>query len=318
MKKFMKTCAIIALILLVVGVLMAFVGSTAEGTNKVSELVDSVTGGRIQLEMGSWGIFSGDNNWEAPEVLFDIDGNTMFDNDYEIFEHNLEKYAVGTDVAKLDIEVGGCAFYFKASDDNQFYLEATNAGKFQCFIKGDTLYVKSSRTTVNDWDEITGGEISLYIPANYAFEEMDVELGAGLLQMQKAVTTKMELNVGAGQIVIGELQAKECAAQVGMGEIVVENMAVTNVDAEVGMGHLKMGGTIQGNVDAECAMGAIEFVLNDKEEAFNYKLEVAMGNVSINGTEYSDMTKDKTIQNAAGKNMNIECSMGNVEVNFAE
>ncbi len=320
MKKFMKACVIIALILLIVGVVMAFVGSSAEGTDKVSELVESVTGGKIQLELGngSWGIFSGEDDWEAPGALFDIDDNTMFDKDYETLENNVEKYAVGTGVSKLDIEVGGCAFYFEESGDNQFYVEAKNAGKFQCFIKGDTLYVKSSRTTVDDWSEITEGEIRLYIPANYTFEEMDVELGAGLLQMQKANATDMELNVGAGRIVIGELLAGKCSAEVGMGEIMVENMTVSDVEAEVGMGNLKMAGTIQGNVDAECSMGAITFTLTGKEEAFNYNLEAAMGNISLNGTEYSGMTQDKTIQNGASKHMNIECSMGNIEIDFAE
>lgn len=319
MKKFMKGCIITALILLVLGFALAIVAGTAEGASKVNEVVESVTNGKVHLNFGDgWGVFIGENLWSESEALFNIDDNTIFDDSHEVFTGNVDKYAVGSNVAKLDIAVGGCTFEFQQSDDKEFYVEATNAGKFQCFLQNDTLYVKSSQTVVEDWDQFDDGEIILYIPANYSFEQVNVELGAGLMEIPDIATAEMNLEVGAGQITVDYLQTEKCDIEVGMGEIIVKDMQVTKLSGEAGMGHLQMAGTVLGDVDAECSMGSIELDLTGSEEDFDYTLEAAMGNVSIGGEEYSGLTQEKSIQNNAGKQMNIECAMGNIEVDFED
>ena len=41
-----------------------------------------------------------------------------------------------------------------------------------------------------------------------------------------------------------------------------------------------------------------------------------MGSVVIGGSEFDGMALEKTIQNSASKNMEIECGMGSVEIYF--
>lgn len=320
MRKFMKWCAIIALILLLLGLAMAVVAGSMEGTAKVNELVESVTGGRVHLNLepsSNWGITIGEDDWMNTGVLYDIDENMIFDNDYDVFKGDVEKFALGNNVKNLDIEAGGCAFYFKTSDDDNFYVEAKETGKFQCYVKNDTLYVKTTRT-VSDWDDYDDCEIILSIPGDCKFEEVDVELGAGLLEMADVAAKEMDLEVGAGQIKADYMQADTCDIEVGMGEIIVEDMQVTKVNAEVGMGHLQLDGTILGDVSAECSMGAIEMNLTGSAEEFNYTVEAAMGNVTIDGESYSGLSQDQVIKNSADKNMNVECAMGDIQVMFEE
>lgn len=316
MKKFMKGCAVTALIMLVLGFGVATVVSLMGGTGKVEDLVQSVTHGKLNLDLtfdGDWGLFIGES-----DVLFDIDEETMFDKDYEIIEEDVDKYSVGSNIENLNIQVGGCSFYVKESVDENIYVEATNAGKFQCFCENGTLYIKSSRTVVDGWDKFDDSVITLSIPTSQNFGKVEAGLGAGLLKMFDIVANEMNLEVGAGQISMDHLQANSCNIEVGMGEIIVKEMQVTNLDAEVGMGHLQVDGIILGDVDAECSMGSIEFNLTGREEDFNYNLEAAMGNVSIGSEKYSGLTSNRTIKNSASKNMSIECSMGNIEVNFEE
>lgn len=321
MKKFMKGCAITALILLVLGFALSIVAGNVEGTSGVDEIVESVTNGLVHLNLGTderWGVSIDGDDWIQSEALYDIDDSMIFDNDYDVFNGDVEKYALGSNVSKMDIEAGGCAIYFKTSDDDNFYVEAKDAGKFQCFVKSDTLFVKTTRTAVDDWDEFDDCEIILYIPANYSFEHVDVELGAGLLEMGDIATNEMDLEVGAGQITMKYLQAGQCDIEVGMGEIIVDDMLVNNVNTEVGMGHLQMGGIVQGDADVECSMGAIEMFLKGSETDFNYTMEAAMGNVTVGDESYSGLTDEKTVKNGADKNMSIECAMGNILVEFAD
>lgn len=320
MKKFMKVCAITALILLVIGFVMAIAGGILGGTAGINEVVDSVTDGKLQINLGNgngFGITIDGEDWVNEQFHYEITDNMIFESEYSMMHGDVEKHAVGSNVNKLNIEAGGCAFYFEESEDSQFYVEAEGTGKFQCFIKNDSLHVKTTRK-VNSWDDYDECKIKLYIPADYNFEKVTVQLGAGYLEMDDITAAEMDLEVGAGKITADELQAEKCDVEVGMGEILISDMQVSKMNAEVGMGHLMLDGTILGNVDAECAMGAIEMELAGIEEQFNYSIEAAMGNITVDGTDYSGVGQDRTIKNGADKTMNLECAMGNIEVDFKE
>ena len=228
MKKFMKGCAITALILLVVGFVLAIVARSLEGTSGVEEIVKSVTNDKVKIDLGGdegFGISINGEDWINEQVHYEITDNMIFDSDFDIFKGDVEKYAVGSDIKKLDIEAGGCEFQFESSEDTNFYIEANETGKFQGFVKNDTLYVKATRT-VNDWDDYDECQITLYVPDGYRFEKVDVELGAGLLAMEDIAANEMDMEVGAGQITVEYLQADNCDIEVGMGEILVHDMQV--------------------------------------------------------------------------------------------
>lgn len=317
MKKFMKVCGITALILLILGFVLAFAAGTAEGAKGISEVVESVTKGKVHVNLGDFdddfGVFFRDDS----DHLYDIDETRFFDDDYEIFRGDVDRFAVGSGADRLDIEAGGCALYLEPSEDSNFYIESSGKGKFQCFIRNNTLYVKTNHT-LNHWNEYKDFKITLYVPADYTFEQAEVELGAGYLGVSELLADKTELTVGAGQIEVDTLTADTCDIEVGMGEIMLENMQVTEMNAEVGMGHLLLEGTILGDVNAECSMGSIEMNLSGREEEFNYNLEAAMGTVSIGNEDYSGLAHDKSVRNSADKTMSIECAMGSIEVYFED
>ena len=315
MKKFMKVCGITALILFILGLVLALVAGTTAGAKSISEIVESVTRGKVHVNLGGpddWGIYINEGD---SDILYDIDETKLFDDDYEIFRGDVDKFAVGSDISRLDIEARGCAFYLEPSEDNNFYIASAGNGKFQCYIKNNTLYVKTSHT-LTKWNDYGDFEITLYIPADYRFAQAEVELGAGYLGVPELLANEVELTVGAGQIEVDRLVADTCDIEVGMGEILLENVQVTEMDAEAGMGHLWLEGTILGDVNAECAMGSIEMNLSGREEEFNYTLEAAMGSVTIGNEDYSGLAHDKAVRNSADKTMTIECAMGSIEVNF--
>ena len=108
MKKFMKGCAIVALVMIIAGVGLAVAAGSVAGTQSISQVVDSVTDGRVQVNLNGlteWGVEVKDNIVEQMgglEVKYDIDDNTMFDNDYEVFKGDLEKFSPGENVKKLE------------------------------------------------------------------------------------------------------------------------------------------------------------------------------------------------------------------------
>lgn len=315
MKKFMKGCAITALVLVVLGFAMVTVSGTIVGRKAVNDIVNTVTEGKIKINLGNgegFGISFNDKPLFKTEVEYDVTEKMIFENGYEIHTGDVEKHMVGTDIRTLDIEAGGCEFVLEESADENFYIQAKTIGKFQCYVKDDALYVKSSQILDNS------GKIVLYVPAAYQFEKVDVELGAGVLQMDVLETDEADFEVGAGQITMNFLRADGCKFDVGMGEILVDDMQVNNVNAEVGMGHLLMRGTVFGDLKGECAMGSMEVYLSGQEEDFDYTFAAAMGNVTVDGRDYSGLAQEKKVNNGADKEIKLECLMGNVLVEFEE
>ena len=315
MKKFMKGCAITALCLIVIGFTFATVAGTVRGRTTIQNVVKSVTGGRIHFDLDDlfdeWGLNVYNN------INYDIEDSIGFNRYYSTFSGTIDKYSLGNDIDELNIEVGACSFTTKTSTDDNFYLEVKNAGKFQGYVEDGTLYIKSS-VNGKRWGISNAGEIILYIPEDAYFDNADIEVGAGKLEFDRLVADSADLGVGAGQIILSDIQVNDLEASVGMGQITLKEMSVGTLDAEVGMGEFYAVGLITGDVSVECSMGNVSLTLEGSQQDFNYELSKAMGNVTLGRESSSGFASERYIDNNADRTMDIECSMGNVTIQFTE
>lgn len=319
MKKFMKGCAVTAAVLFLLGLLLAIAGGTARGSAAISEVVQKVTGGRVNVNFGDvkdWGITIADSI-DSLGVNYDIGDSSMFEHSYKIYKGDVSKYCPGTGIENLDIEVGGCVFETKASKDDSFYIEVAKAYKFQGYVKGSTLYIKASNGA-KTWNKIGSCTITLYVPRDFMFGTVDMEMGAGVMEFSDLRAGDcISIEVGAGQIVIDNIQSNEIELEIGAGEIELKNMEVWGkLTAEIGMGNFEANGVVMGDADIECAMGNVDLELSGSETSYNYTVECAMGNIDIGDHSYSGLAKETSINNGAGNTIEIECAMGNVTVSF--
>lgn len=320
MKKFMKNCAIAAAALFLVGLLLAIAGSTARGSEAISEVVQKVTGGRVKVNMGDveeWGVTIVDKI-DSLGVDYGIDEHSMFEHSHKIYKGNVSKYCPGTGIEDLDIEVGGCILETKKSKDDNFYIEVSKANKFQGYVKDSTLYIKASNGA-QLWNKMGSCTITLYVPEDFGFGNVEVELGAGVMNFSGLLAGDyISLEADAGQIVIDDISANTLDLEVGAGEIELKNMEVADLHAQIGMGNFEASGTVLGAADIECGMGNVDLTLTGRETAYNYELECAMGNIDIGSHSYSGLAKEKSIDNGAEVTIDLECAMGNITVSFSD
>ena len=344
MKKFMIGCAYTAVVLIVIGMVMGTVASRIKGRTTIEDVVESVTGGRVKIGLdpfSSWGIQVGENDFigwmndmdfpdenvwleetdflehiDEPDFLEHID-DIGFDSRYSILRGNVDRYSLGSDIRELNFEVGACAFTTKVSPDENFYLEANYAGKFQGYVEDNTLYIRSS-SSVKRWDDLNGCQITFYIPESVYFDSADIEVGAGRLSFDRLQADKVELAVGAGQITLNDLMAEELEVSVGLGQIKLKEVNVGELDAEVGLGDFTLSGTLDGDADMTCSMGNVSLRLEGSQRDFNYELSKALGNVTLGNSGSSGFSSQKYIDNNASKTIGIDCAMGNVSVQFVQ
>ena len=149
MKKFMKGCACTALVLIVIGALLGTVASSIRGRTTIENVVESVTGGRVNIHFTPWDwwrVRVNDSDllgWvddmdildNIDHVDYSIEEDIGFNSSYTILKGRVEKFSLGSDIRKLDFEVGACSFTTEPSPDGNFYLEAEKAGKLQSYTE---------------------------------------------------------------------------------------------------------------------------------------------------------------------------------------
>ena len=302
------------------GLLLAIAGGTARGSAAISEVVRKVTGGRVTVDFDDvkdWGVMIGDSI-DSLGVSYDINEHSMFEHSHKIYKGDVSKYSLGTDVKDLDIEVGGCVLETKLSDDNSFYIEVEKAYKFQGYVEDDTLYIRASNGA-QTWNRMGSCVITLYMPEDFFFENVDVEMGAGVLEFSDLRAGDISLEAGAGQIVIENIQSNVLDLEIGAGEIRLENMVVWGeLSAEIGMGNFEANGSVMVNASIQCSMGNVNLELAGGEQEYNYDIECAMGNIDLGNRSYSGLAKETNIDNGAGVTIELQCAMGNITVSFAD
>ena len=101
MRKFMKGCAITALILILLGLILGVSGSLGNGSTHFSlgEFLSAVTLGRISEEkVDDWNDGVTEQIREnIGDVHYDLEDNVDYDSDYEVKSGRIELYVLGDD-----------------------------------------------------------------------------------------------------------------------------------------------------------------------------------------------------------------------------
>lgn len=322
----MKTCGVIALILLGCGGAMLIAGCALAGTDGIRQAVDKATDGKVQVTIDSIGdgissAFGGlkenvDSIMED-EIYSVEDYGISYDDSQEILTGDVEKGQIKCgDISELRVEAGGCDFRIEESQNDGFWIAAENADKLQAYSEGDVLRIISARSGKVVNEDFKNVRIILYVPADYAFDHAVLELGAGNLKISELNAGTAELKVGAGQITLDSLKSEKTVIAVGAGNIEVKKIQTGELKCDAGAGAAKICGKVDGDCSIASSLGGISLVLENDEKEFDYRLDCAMGQICLGNREYAGLAQEKKIDNGANKRMELSCSFGSISVKF--
>ncbi len=306
MKKFMKFCFVLALVLIIVGGMFYMLGRRAGGRQDMNDLLKEIGGDWVDFDWEDSIDFAG----------YEIDDASMFSESYAVWKGDVERQMVAQgSVGELNLEVGGSMIEIKDSPDGNIYVEGESVGKMQAYVEGDVLYIKSVRPA-NLMEEIKNSSIILYLPEECSLRRLDLSLGAGQLKLKNRVVEDMEVSVGAGQLLLTDVTLNNLEVSLGAGELRARDVTVLSLDASIDMGNMDFTGAINESAEISCSMGNVNMDLEGNQEDFNFQLNCVAGNMEIDGERFSGAAMDRYIDNGAAKYMEINCSMGNVDIKF--
>lgn len=292
MKKGMKGFVIGAGICIGVGVVMTCIAAFAGGISNAKTMIKN-----------------GDLNVSFPK---DLDSITM----------TKEKVISLSNVKNPKLDLDLSAGYFEIAETDGEDLIVSAADKIKVTQDGDKIYVSTpNRYTffhINLGNDSKRNKIRIEVPKGTVFDEITMDLGAGEMVCDTLNCDKIYVDLGAGKMTVDEMESRETAFSVGAGEITVDSGNTKEMDIDVGMGSFAFHGEVSDELDASCGMGNIQMWLDGKEEDHNYTVECGMGRVLVGQHSYTGMSTDQKIDNHAQSDYDLECGMGNIDIEFEE
>lgn len=315
MKKFLKISLITAGICMVLG-LVSFSISVFVGGHKVAQII------RSSEDMDKK--VSAVIDTVCTTINFATDGEWFpeYDGDIVVLGETLEKvdtsYTIPlAEVKSLDIKVGAGELELFTKKDLTDTVEIEVKGVGEC-----TYEIEDGVLNLDGFNQLIGnsgvlGEITVYIPKNTTFEEVDIEVGAGTVELTDVNAREIDAFVGAGEMVIECMDVQMFSAKIGAGSLQTEQITTADAELEVSMGECIFEGTINGNLEAECNMGDLELYLTGKEEDHNYDIRCTAGNVTLGGMPSAGFVSDR-VDNGVASTYEVSCKMGNITIEFED
>ena len=218
------------------------------------------------------------------------------DSDLRDFEESFDH------VESLELEVEAGNVLVEESDTE--YVVVNGRGvypSFQCSMDGSTLKIEDKNNRYVSLGNFGLGdsvcEIVVKVPRGTVFRKMELDIKAGSLQVLGFQTEKLETECGAGSAQLEGYVMVECELTCGMGELTYQ-------------------GSLGGNTSVECGMGSADMVLTNSQKDFDYSLECGMGEIHVGDLSIGGSAGEKELSNGAGRKLEVECDMGEVNITF--
>lgn len=163
-----------------------------------------------------------------------------------------------------------------------------------------------------------------------ACENLEIELAAGTLEIYYDNVEHIQIEQngvkGFKSYIDGKTLHIEGGRKLGINQvdmsvtvILPENMKFEKVDLEVGAGKALIDDLIADKVSVEVGAGKLNLELAGKETDYNYNLDCGIGEIQIGDNSYAGLGKEqRTVNTGANKQIDLECGVGEIIINFTE
>lgn len=201
-------------------------------------------------------------------------------------------------INSLEAEVKYGTLKIQKTDKDLIIVHAQNidAGDFSVKESGGELNIidKSIKKSPGE-----SAMIIIEIPENHRFNEADIHVSAG----------KMEID---------DLKADELQAEVKAGEMdVTGTLTANSADLNVGAGQIKVQELDAKSISLECDAGQIKAILAGAQEDYSFEGECGAGAIHFGTETYSMFDHDDEGNHHGGsRSVEAECGIGSIKLDF--
>lgn len=212
-------------------------------------------------------------------------------------------------VISLDIDIKFSNLTIKNGD--KFLVESNNKNiKYK--YNNSSLEVEEIKYNLFNNSDV--GEVIITIPSNIRLDSVDIDNGAGRLNIENINANKFNLDLGAGVTIIDNIIVDSADIDSGAGKFIIKFGKINNLDFDMGAGTAEITSIITGNNQINSGVGNLKLNLIDNIENYKIKINKSIGKVEIDNKEVSD----NEIVGTGLNFINISGGIGTITVNFME
>jgi hypothetical protein len=151
---------------------------------------------------------------------------------------------------------------------------------------------------------------TVQVPKDYRFSSVD-------LTSEHSRRHWPEEKSSGPMIEAQSLSAEELNIAAAVGVVKISGGSVGNLSAECNAGLVEFSGITTGDIKVSCNVGDIKLELAGKEEDYNYCIRSNLGAVTVGG-DRSSAVGGMQMSHGAEKDMDLECNVGAVQVDFMD
>lgn len=214
--------------------------------------------------------------------------------------NNIESFKI--DISNDDIEIKeGEKFEVKTNDpDVKFYHENSK------------VKIKTDKTFSWHLSNSSRGTIIIYLPNEFNISELDLNLGAGKIDIDKIFVETLLMDLGAGTMTAKEINVYEKAAiNGGAGNINIYSGTINNLNLKLGAGNASIQSDLTGSNTLTTGVGKLNLGLSRSKDNYKFDISKGLGNIILNDF---DVSEDILIGDGETK-IKISGAVGNIIIN---
>ena len=217
--------------------------------------------------------------------------------------NNIESFKI--DISNDDIEIKeGEKFEVKTNDpDVKFYHENSK------------VKIKTDKTFSWHLSNSSRGTIIIYLPNEFNISELNLNLGAGKIDIDKIFVETLLMDLGAGTMTAKEINVYEKATiNGGAGNINIYSGTINNLNLKLGAGNASIQSNLTGSNTLTTGVGKLNLGLSRSKDNYKFDISKGLGNIILNDF---DVSEDILIGDGETK-IKISGAIGNIIINTAE
>lgn len=231
---------------------------------------------------------------------------SISDDNHEINKDVTNLECIG-DISLSNLKVNLNYSNLKIVTGNLFEVKS-NDKNIKCYEEDGYIVIDDSSSMI----KTNQSDVIISLPDNVRFDDMDIETGAGSLNIAELYSHKLELNVGAGKTIINSLNAESVEIDTGVGEFNIKAGSVNNIEIDTGVGTSNIKLKIQEYGNFECGVGKVNLDLIGTLDNYKLNLNKGIGKCYVARNELGD---NETIGSGMSKII-LDGGIGQINVNF--
>ena len=191
--------------------------------------------------------------------------------------NNIESFKI--DISNDDIEI---------KEGEKFEVK-TNNPDVKFYHENSIVKIKSDKTFSWHLSNSSRGTIIIYLPNEFNISELDLNLGAGKIDIDKIFVETLLMDLGAGTMTAKEINVYEKATiNGGAGKINIYSGTINNLNLKLGAGNASIESDLTGSNTLTTGVSKLNLGLSRSKNNYKFDINKGLGNIILNDFDVSE------------------------------